>query len=153
MKKKVGRKMAKVDIDLVKVVACQKLNPSSKELDAFLTELSQRAEEMKPEREAAVKKQFVFLLSDPKGRFKGDTDYVGWVVQIPEDENPATALEKLHLGAYDFNRSAKGRRYPLGNVAEACEFGSAKIFKEHKIWIKSKEPVLVVRTNNKLPTE
>lgn len=145
--------MAKVDIDLVKVVACQKLNPSDKELRAFLTELSQRAKEMKPEREAAVKKQFVFILSDPKGKFKGDTDYVGWVVQIPEDENPATALEKLHLGAYDFNRSVKGRRYPLGNVAEACEFGSAKIFKEHKIWIKSKEPVLVVRTNNAIPNE
>ena len=145
--------MAKVDIALVAHVAQQKLNPSSKELDAFLTELSQRAKEMKPEREAAVKKQYVFLLSDPKGKFKGDTDYVGWVVQIPEDENPATALEKLHLGAYDFNRSVKGRRYPLGNVAEACEFGSAKIFKEHKIWIKSKEPVLVVRTINAIPTE
>ena len=145
--------MAKVDIDLVKVVACQKLNPSDKELRAFLTELSQRAEEMKTEREAAVKKQFVFILSDPKGRFKGDTDYVGWVVQIPEDENPATALEKLHLGAYDFNRTVKGRRYPVGTVAEACEFGSAKIFKEHKIWIKSKEPVLVVRTDGKLPRE
>ena len=145
--------MAKVDIALVAHVAQQKLNPSSKELDAFLTELSQRAEEMKPEREAAVKKQFVFLLSDPKGKFKGDTDYTGWVVQIPEDDNPATALEKLHLGAYDFNRSAKGRRYPLGNVAEACEFGSAKIFKEHKIWVKSKEPVLVVRTDGKLPRE
>ena len=145
--------MAKVDIDLVKVVACQKLNPSDKELMAFLTELSQRAEEMKPEREAAIKKQFVFILSDPKGKFKGDTDFTGWVVQIPEDDNPATALEKLHLGAYDFNRSAKGRRYPVSTVAEACEFGSAKIFKEHKIWVKSKEPVLVVRTNNKLPNE
>ena len=145
--------MAKVDIALVAHVAQQKLNPSSKELNAFLQELNERAEAQKTEKEPAVKKQYVFILSDPKGKFKGDTDYVGWVVQIPEDENPATALEKLHLGAYDFNRSAKGRRYPLGNVAEACEFGSAKIFKEHKIWIKSKEPVLVVRTDGKLPRE
>ena len=145
--------MAKVDIDLVASVAAQKLNPSSNELDAFLRELRERVEAQKSEKEPAVKKQYVFILSDPKGKFKGDTDYVGWVVQIPEDDNPATALEKLHLAAYDFNRSAKGRRYPVGTVAEACEFGSQKIFKEHKIWVKTKEPVLVVRTNNKLPNE
>lgn len=145
--------MAKVDIDLVKLVAMQKLNPSNKEMSAFLQELKERAEADKPEKEPTVKKQFVFLLSDPHGKFKGDTDFTGWVVQIPEDDNPATALEKLHLGAYDFNRSAKGRRYPVSTVAEACEFGSQKIFKEQKIWVKSKEPVLVVPTNNKLPKE
>ena len=38
-------------------------------------------------------------------------------------------------------------------VAEACEFGSAKIYKEHKIWIKTKEPVLIVRSDNKIPRE
>ena len=145
--------MAKVDIELAASVAAQKLNPSDKELNAFVRELRERAEAQKAEKEPTVKKQFVFILSDPQGKFKGDTDYVGWVVQIPEDENPATALEKLHLAAYDFNRSAKGRRYPVGTVAEACEFGSQKIFKEHKLWVKSKEPVLVVRTNNKLPNE
>ena len=47
----------------------------------------------------------------------------------------------------------KGRRMPLKTVAEACEFGSAKIFKEHKVWVKTKEPVLIVRTNNKIPRE
>ena len=145
--------MAKVDIDLVKLVAMQKLNPSNKEMSAFLQELKERAEAYKPEKEPTVKKQYVFILSDPHGKFKGDTDFTGWVVQIPEDDNPATALEKLHLGAYDFNRSVKGRRYPVSTVAEACEFGSAKIFKEQKIWVKTKEPVLVVPTNNKLPKE
>lgn len=145
--------MAKVDIALVAHVAQQKLNPSSKELDAFLQELRERVEAQKSEKEPAVKKQYVFILSDPNGKFKGDTDYTGWVVQIPEDDNPATALEKLHLAAYDFNRSAKGRHYPVRTVAEACEFGSAKIFKEQKIWVKTKEPVLVISTNNKIPTE
>lgn len=145
--------MAKVDIDLVKLVAMQKLNPSNKEMSAFLQELKERAEAYKSEKEPTVKKQYVFILSDPHGKFKGDTDFTGWVVQIPEDDNPATALEKLHLGAYDFNRSVKGRRYPVSTVAEACEFGSQKIFKEQKIWVKSKEPVLVVPTNNKLPNK
>ena len=145
----------KVDIDLVKL-ALQRLKVPVYDTATIIQEIvteAKAAEAEKGEKEPAVKKQFVFLLSDPYGKFKGDTDFTGWVVQIPEDDNPITALEKLHLGAYDFNRSAKGKRYPVKTVAEACEFGAAKIFKEQKIWIKTKEPVLVVRTNNKLPKE
>ena len=144
--------MKKVHIDLVKGVL-QRTNLQASDIAKIIEEISleARAAEEGVEKEPAVKKQFVFILSDPQGKFKGDTDYVGWIVQIPEDDNPATALEKLHLAACDFNRSAKGRRYPVCNVAEACEFGSQKIFKEQKIWVKTKEPVLVIRTNNKLP--
>ena len=145
----------KVDIDLVKL-ALQRLKVPVDDTATIIQEIvteAKAAEAEKGEKEPTIKKQYVFLLSDPYGKFKGDTDFTGWIVQIPEDDNPATALEKLHLGAYDFNRSAKGRRYPVKTVAEACEFGSAKIFKEQKIWIKTKEPVLVVRTNNKLPKE
>lgn len=146
--------MAKVDLELVKMVLQRtdlKVNEIAKIIEDINTEteLAKQDEQKEP----PVKKQFVFILSDPKGNFEGDTDYTGWIVQIPEDDNPATALEKLHLGAYDFNRSTKGRRYPVKSVAEACEFGSAKLFKEQKIWVKTKEPVLVVRTNNKIPTE
>ena len=147
--------MAKVDLELVKMVL-QRAEIGASDIAKIIEDINletKLAEEAKGEKEPAVKKQFVFILSDPKGKFKGDTDYTGWVVQIPEDDNPATALEKLHLASYDFNRSAKGRRYPVRTVAEACEFGSAKIFKEQKIWVKTKEPVLVVRTNNAIPTE
>ena len=144
--------MSKIEISEAVAVASLKLNLTEQKLNAFETELRERAEANKKPKDAPVKKQYVFILNDPKGKLKG-SDFTGWVVQIPEDDNPATALEKLHLGAYDFNRSAKGRRYPVSTVAEACEFGSAKIFKEQKIWIKTKEPVLVVPTNNKIPTE
>lgn len=147
--------MAKVELDLVKAVL-QRAELSASDIAKIIEDINtetKMAEEAKGEKEPAVKKQFVFILSDPQGKFAGDTDYVGWVVQIPEDENPATALEKLHLGAYDFNRSAKGKRFAVHTISEACEFGSAKIFKEQKIWVKTKEPVLVVRTNNKIPTE
>ena len=144
--------MSKIEISEAVAVASLKLNLTEQKLNAFETELRERAEANKKPKDATIKKQFVIVLNDPKGKLKG-SDFTGWVVQIPEDNNPATALEKLHLGAYDFNRSAKGRRYPVKTVAEACEFGSAKIFKEQKIWVKTKEPVLVVRTDGKLPRE
>ena len=145
--------MAKIDLELVKVVL-QRSELDAKKIAQIIEDITfeSKAQEAEKEKEPQVKKQYVVVVSDPYGKFT-DADYTGWVVQIPEDENPATALESLHKGVYDFNISPKGRRLPIKTVAEACEFGSAKIYKEHKIWIKTKEPVLIVRSDNKIPRE
>lgn len=145
--------MAKIDLELVKVVL-QRSELDAKKIAQIIEDITfeSKAQEAEKEKEPQVKKQYVVVVSDPYGKFT-DADYTGWVVQIPEDENPATALERIHLGSYDYNLTPKGRRMPLKTIAEACEFGSAKIFKEHKVWIKTKEPVLIVRTNNKIPRE
>lgn len=117
--------MAKVDIELVKVVL------QRAELDAHKT--------------AQIIEDLVFEARAYKG--------AGWVAQIPEDDEPDGAEEKLYAAARDFNLTPKGRRMPLTTVAEACEFGSAKINKEHGLWIRSKEPVPVVPVFNKIPAE
>ena len=103
------------------------------------------------DREPPEKKQFAIIVSDPYGKL-GATgfEFSGWVVQIPEDDDPRSALEKLHCAAHDFNQTPKGRRMPIKTIAEACEFGSAKLFKERKLWVRTKEPVLVLATNGKI---
>ncbi|MDY6069352.1 MAG: hypothetical protein SPI34_06480 [Opitutales bacterium] len=146
--------MAKIDVELVKQVLVRN-NLDSSKIKEILEDISYEvkvSQQEKGEKEPAVKKQFVFVLSDPYGKFK-DEDYSGWVIQIPEDDNAMTALERVYQSAYDFNVSPKGRRYPAKKVSEIMEFGSAKIFKEHKLWVKTKEPVLVVRTDNIIPKE
>ncbi len=147
--------MPKVDIELVRMVL-QKAEIDASKIAQILDDIKFESKESAKEegKEPPVKKQFVVILSDPYGKV-ADTgfEYTGWVVQIPEDENPASALERLHRGAYDFNATPKGRRMPLKTVAEACEFGSAKINKEHKVWIKTKEPVLIMTTSGKIPRE
>lgn len=105
------------------------------------------AEEEKP---PAVKKQHVIIISDPEGRFPNE-DFAGWVVQIPEEDSPVTALERVFRGAYDFNASKKGRLLPTKSVGEAIENVPAKIFKEVGVWVRTKTPVLVLLTNNKIP--
>ncbi|PWM28992.1 MAG: hypothetical protein DBX55_07920 [Verrucomicrobia bacterium] len=145
--------MAKVDIELVKMIL-QKSDLDARKVAQIMEDINFEVKSKNAEtnKEPPVKKQYVFIVSDPYGKFK-DADYTGWVVQIPEDDNPADALERVHRGVYDFNASPKGRRMPIETVSDACEFGSAKMYKEHKIWIKTKEPVLVVRTNNKVPKD
>lgn len=140
--------MAKVEVDLVKMVL-QRAKIDAKKISDIMEEINYEIKiNDDEEKEKPVKKQFVILVSDPSGKL---ADYTGWVVQIPEDESPLTAVERLQQGAYAFNRSPKGQRNKVLSIAEACEYGSAKLFKEEKIWIKTKMPVEVVSIKNELP--
>ncbi len=99
-----------------------------------------------------VKKQFLILVSDPEHKLPKD-DFTGWVVQIPEDESPVTAPERIFRGAYDFNASKRGRQLPVKTIGEALENVGAKYFKEAELWVKTKTPVLMLRTDNRIPRE
>lgn len=97
-----------------------------------------------------VKKQFVVLVSDPDGKFP-KTDFAAWVLQMPEDESPATVEERIFRSAYDYNATRKGRMYPAKTVGEALENIPAKHFKEAELWVKTKNPVIVLKTDNEIP--
>ena len=97
-----------------------------------------------------VKKQFVILISDPKGNLP-DFDFTGWVLQIPEDESPSSTVERIFKGAYDYNASKKGRLYPAKTIGDAIEGIPAKFFKEALLWVKTKEAVLMLKTDNEIP--
>lgn len=146
--------MAKVDVDIVKMVLTRSevdvrvANQILQDIETVLQE-EEQAKEMKP---PPVKKQFVIMVSDPEGELEGK-DYTGWVLQIPEEDSPATAEERVWKSAYEFNVTPKGRRMPVETVGEACEVVPARISKEQNVWIKTKEPVLVVTTSNQIPLD
>lgn len=100
----------------------------------------------------AVKKQFAVLVSDPENRLP-TTDFVAWVLQIPEVESVVTTLDRVQRAAYDFNTTKKGRLMPVKTIGEALEHIPAKMFKEGEVWVKTKTPVLMLRTDNVLPKE
>jgi hypothetical protein len=97
-----------------------------------------------------VKRQFVILVSDPEGRMP-QGDVTGWVLQIPESESPATTQERLLKGVYDYNASKKGRLYPARTVGDAVENVPGRFFRETELWVKTKTPVIVLRTDNEIP--
>lgn len=104
------------------------------------------------EKPPAVKKQFVVLLSDPEGRMPKN-DFVAWVLQIPDNESVATTTDRVFRSAYDFNTTKKGRLLPVKTVGEAIENVPGKFFKEADVWVKTKTPVLVLKTDNEIPKE
>ncbi len=109
--------------------------------------------EVDEEKPPALKKQFAILISDPEGRLPAGNDFAGWVVQVPENESVLTTQERIFKGAYEFNTTKKGRLLPVKTVGEAIENVPAKHFKEAGVFIKTKSPVLMLKTDNEIPTE
>ncbi len=145
--------MPKIDVN--KVADILKKNQIEPSLLRRLVEEMNLAAQPDPgdeEKPPAVKKQFVIVVSDPETKLPKN-DFVGWVVQIPETESVATTLDRLYRAAYDFNASKKGRLLPAKTIGDALENIPAKHFKEAEVWVKTKTPVLLVKSNNLIPTD
>jgi len=99
--------------------------------------------------EPKVKKQYVMLVSDTTGII--DRDLTGWVLQMPEDEDVRDVVDCIKKGAYNFNASKKGQKYPVTSIGQAIANVGNKFFKPYNVSIKTKEPILIVTTNNVLP--
>lgn len=145
--------MAKIEVaQVAEVLKKHKLEPELlREIVEDMNEITQPAadEDIAP---PAPKKQFVVLLSDPSGKLP-ECDLVGWVLQIPENASPFSTVDRILKGAYDFNASKRGRMLPVRTVGEALESAGAKYFKEAELWVRTKLPVAVVKTNNEIPKD
>ena len=144
--------MAKVDLELVKMVLTRNEVETRLVADIIKEIQQESAAEVDEDKEKPVKKQWVVVVYDPEGELEGK-EFTGSVVQIPEDESVYTAVERLHRAGYEFNTTKKGRRMPVKTVGEVCEHVPARIAKEQKIWIKHKEPCFLLATDGLLPTE
>lgn len=143
--------MPKVDTELIKLILQRNeldIRVVSRIMDDIEIEIKNQVDEDRP---PPIKKQWCILISDPQGNLRGK-DHTGWVIQIPEDDSPATTQERLIKAAYDYNASPKGRRIPVQTIGETCEVVPARFFKEQGAWVKTKVPALMLTTDNKIPT-
>ncbi|MCW5549871.1 MAG: hypothetical protein KIT44_12975 [Opitutaceae bacterium] len=145
--------MPKIDVNKVaEILKKNQLDPALLRRVIEEMNLAAQPDPGEEEKPPPVKKQFVVLASDPKGILP-EEDFVAWVLQIPEDKSAASTLERVHRAAYEFNASKKGRMLPAKTVGDALENVPAKFFKEAECWVKTKTPVLVVRTDNEIPKD
>jgi hypothetical protein len=143
--------MAKIDVNKVaEILKKNHIDPAVLRRVVEEMNLAVQPDPAEGDQAPPVKKQFVILVSDPNGKMP-KADLVGWILQIPENESPASVEERLLKGAYDYNASKKGRLYPAKTVGDAMEAVPAKFFKEVELWVKTKEPVIVLKTDNVIP--
>jgi len=146
--------MPKIDIETLKFIL-QRNEPDVRKVAEIMQEIQmelQAEEEERANRPPPVKKQFVVMLADHDGSL-AQKDITGWVVQIPEDDSPATAPSRVIRAAYEFNTTPKGRRLAVKTVGDACEVVTAKLLKEQQVWVKTKTPILAVAVPNEIPME
>jgi hypothetical protein len=145
--------MPKIDVNKVaEILKRNELEPSL--LRQIVEEMNLLVQpEVDEEKPPALKKQFAILISDPEGRLPEGNDFVGWSLQVPENESVTTTTERIFKGAYEFNTTKKGRLMPAKTVGEALEHIPAKHFKEAGLFVKTKIPVLMLKTDNEIPTE
>ncbi len=145
--------MAKIEVN--KVAEILKKNEISPAILRRIVEemnLAAQPEGAEGDKPPAVKKQFVVLVSDPDGKMPKH-DFVAWVMQIPENESVATTQDRIFRSSYDYNTTKKGQLLPVKTVGEAIENVPAKFFKEADVWVKTKTPVLVLKSDNQIPKE
>lgn len=145
--------MPKIEVNQVaEILKRKKIDPSVLRETVEEMNMVVDAKSDDKEKPPAVKKQFVILISDPENRLP-KFDFVGWVLQIPENESVATTQDRIFRSVYDFNATKKGRLMPAKTVGEALEAVPAKHFKEADVWVKTKTPVLMLRTDNEVPRD
>lgn len=144
--------MPKIDVNKVaEILKKNEIEPSV--LRRIVEEMNLMVQpETDEEKPPAVKKQYAILVSDPNGDLP-DHDFTGWVLQIPENESVVTTVERIHRAAYEFNTTKKGRLLPAKTIGDAMENIPAKHFKETQVWVKTKTPVLMLKTDNEIPTD
>jgi len=145
--------MPKIEVNTVAEI-CKRNEVESEKLRAIVEEMNLLVQpEVDEEKPPAQKKQFVILVSDPEGRLPESFDFAGWVLQIEESESVLTTQERINRAVYEFNTTRKGRLMPASTIGDALENIPVKHFKEQNVWVKTKTPVLVLRTNNEIPKE
>lgn len=142
--------MSKVEVSTVaEILKKNQLSPAL--LRQVIEEINLATAKDSPvERPPAIKKQWVIVISDPDGLLPR-TDFAGWVLQLPEADSVATTLDRIFRSAYDFNATKKGRLLPVKTVGETLENVPAKFFREADLWVKTRTPVLMLRTDNIVP--
>lgn len=145
--------MPKIEVHKVAEI-CKRQELEPEKLRAIVEEMNLAVHpEVDEEKPPALKKQYAILISDPEGRLPEGTDFVGWVLQVPESESVLTTQERIFKSTWDFNQSKKGRLMPAKTVGESIENIPTKFFKEHSVFVKTKCPVLVLKTDNEIPLE
>ena len=116
----------------------------------------QEAELAKQQAASRKKKKMVLVASDPDDRFVQVVDCPVWVVQMNEEDNHTDVVEKISQATYAYNNDVlngkkTSTKNPVYKVSESLEQVTAKYFTEQEISVKTKEPTVIVRTDNEIP--
>ena len=118
---------------------------------------NQEAELAAAKKAERKKKKFVLVASDPEDRYAKVVECPVWVVQMNDEDNHTDVVEKISRATYEYNNDVlngnkkSSKKNPVYKISESLERVQAKYFADEDISIKTKEPTVIVRTDNEIP--
>lgn len=135
----------KIDKDIVEQVLCDYVDLATRV--KILNDIEREAEENKEPKEPKTRNQFVIVaLTDQEGI----EEIPMYITQLPLEDDHNTIPDIVMRASREFNDTPKGRKLPVETVGDAMESVTRKFFKERGLVVKTKEPVIVVKTKNQI---
>lgn len=135
----------KIDKDIIEQVLCDYPQIDLPTRIKIISDIERESEESKPEREKQPKKQFVAVAITDNEAFE---DVPLYVVQIEEDDDHSTIVERITHATAEHNNTPKGIKFPIETLGGAMQETKRKFITEKKVWVKTKEPIIIVRTDS-----
>ena len=145
----------KIDVDELPRILLG-LNVSQDVVAKVTDKAREVAEQNAPEpAEPGDKKKYKHLIiaADVDGNLPTVSELPMWVVKVTEETPHTDVLKMIYAAVYDYNsKTRKGKSRPIKTLGEAMEVLKAKQFKPAKHPIITKEPVVVLVSDGKIPT-
>jgi len=138
----------KFDKDIVEQVLCDYPEIDMSTRVKIINDIEREVEQNKPEREKNPKKQFVAIVVTDNEEIE---EVPMFMVQIEEGDDHNTIIDRITHATAEHNNTPKGEKFPIDTLGGALQETKRKFITEKKVWVKTKEPVIIVRTDtNKL---
>jgi len=135
----------KIDKDIIESVLANYNEIDSSTRFKIIHDIEKEAIDNKPEKEKLPKKQFVIVALTDQEKIEEIPMYV---VQFSLDQNHNDIPEIIKNATVEFNNTPKGRKHPVNTVANAMGDVKRKCFLDRGLSVKTKEPTIIVKTNN-----
>ena len=118
---------------------------------------NQEAELAAAKKAERKKKKFVLVASDPEDRYAKVVECPVWVIQMNDEDNHTDVVDKISRATYEYNNDVlngnkkSSKKNPVYKISESLERVQSKYFADEDISVKTKEPTIIVRTDNEIP--
>ncbi len=117
----------------------------------IITDLEKKIQEEKDNKVSAPKSknEFLIIISDPNNELAGK-DLTGWVVTQRQGLDSSQILSKIRDSIKEMIDSQKRKKFIVSSLGEGIERLKRKFLAPKEIMVKTKNPVQVLITDNKL---
>jgi len=136
----------KISIEEIESVLSE-TNLSVAEKQEIIQKLERIVQEEKDNKEPTTKAKKPFIGITTGGNIN---DAPLYIVQIKDDLNHEEIIPKIIEAVKEFNETKKGRKNPIKTLGEAMEHCKRKLFTSRGISVKTKEAIIIVKTDNNL---